>query len=201
MYKTMVNSIGTEQRVKFVVLGDYSVGKTSLVRSFTKTGEIEDVYTPTIGVDFRSSMIYHEMAKATVKGLLWDTAGQERFNSVISSYVKGVSGVLYVFDVCNRKSFDAIRTKWCEFVMRNHSGGIELAILIGNKTDMPMERQVGSDEAMLFAATKGMVYYETHYRSPNNPGLFKEIVNKVRIQPLPEPPKRERIGCSSCVLL
>lgn len=193
------------QRIKFITLGEYGVGKSTLMKAFV--GMVrkspDPHYVPTVGVDFLTTSVRHELTESIVKGIIWDTAGQERFNSLISSYVIGVSGVIYVFDITNRKSFTSIKDKWCEFVMRNQSGGVQVAILIGNKVDLESSRTVSSEEARKFAGEYGMVYYETHAKNPYNVGLFKEIVNKIRIEPpVVLEQDTERIGCiPKCKLL
>lgn len=44
-----------------------------------------------------------------VRMQIWDTAGQDRFRTITSSYYKGAHGIMLVFDVTDRESFDAIR--------------------------------------------------------------------------------------------
>lgn len=39
---------------------------------------------------------------------IWDTAGQERFRTITTSYFRGAQGILLVYDVTDRKSFDSI---------------------------------------------------------------------------------------------
>lgn len=41
---------------------------------------------------------------------MWDTAGQERFKSILTSYYKGLHGVLLVYDITDRRSFSDIQT-------------------------------------------------------------------------------------------
>ena len=51
--------------------------------------------------------------KLTVKFDIWDTAGQERFRTITTSYVRGSEGILLVYDVTDRNSFESI-SSWME---------------------------------------------------------------------------------------
>ena len=44
---------------------------------------------------------------------IWDTAGQERFRTITTSYVRGSEGILLVYDVTDRNSFESI-SSWME---------------------------------------------------------------------------------------
>ncbi|KAI5079228.1 hypothetical protein GOP47_0006899 [Adiantum capillus-veneris] len=70
-----------QREVKVVIVGNGSVGKTSLIRQFCKSQFIED-YKKTIGVDFLEKHIFVKNLQEDVKLMLWDTAGQEEFNSM-----------------------------------------------------------------------------------------------------------------------
>ncbi|KDN35566.1 hypothetical protein RSAG8_11481, partial [Rhizoctonia solani AG-8 WAC10335] len=70
------------KRTKIVLLGDQSVGKTSLITRFMYD-TFDNTYQATIGIDFLSKTMY--LDDRTVRLQLWDTAGQERFRSLIPS--------------------------------------------------------------------------------------------------------------------
>jgi GTPase SAR1 family protein len=69
-------------------------------------------HTPTIGVDFRSKIIEVALAnkndKRRIKLQLWDTAGQERFRTLTDTYFKGASGIVIVYAVDDRRSFEDV---------------------------------------------------------------------------------------------
>lgn len=60
----------------------------------------------------------------------WDTAGQERFKTITAAYYRGADGIILVYDVTNRESFDSIR-KWVREVDRYASQHCKL--LVANK--------------------------------------------------------------------
>ena len=102
---------------KVIVLGNSSVGKTSLLSRYTWDGQnpFNISHTPTIGVDFKSKII--ECEGRTMKLQLWDTAGQERYRTLTDNYYNGVSGIMLVYSVTDRKSFDELS----EWIYQIHS--------------------------------------------------------------------------------
>jgi Ras-related protein Rab-1A len=66
-----------------------------------------DNYNATIGVDFKIHTI--SLDGKTVKVQLWDTAGQERFRTIASSYYRGAHGIIIVYDVTDRSTFENVK--------------------------------------------------------------------------------------------
>ena len=69
-----------EYQFRLILIGDSTVGKSSLLKYFTD-GNFEDAVDPTVGVDFYARLIEVKPG-VRVKLQLWDTAGQERFRYV-----------------------------------------------------------------------------------------------------------------------
>ncbi|CAO3691957.1 unnamed protein product [Rhizopus microsporus] len=119
--------------LKLLLIGNSNVGKSSLLLQFT-----DDTFLPqeevsaTIGVDFKVSMM--EVNGKTYKLTIWDTAGQERFRTLTSSYYRGAQGVILVYDVSNRETFDALSNWWNE-VNTYCSTPDVVKMIVGNKVD------------------------------------------------------------------
>ena len=96
---------------KIVIIGNSSVGKTNLLLRFVDSNYSAS-HTPTIGVDFKSKIIEVPMksSKRKLKLQLWDTAGQERFRNLTETYFKGASGIVIVYSVNDRKSFEDVKS-------------------------------------------------------------------------------------------
>lgn len=60
----------------------------------------------TIGVDFKVKML--KLRGKRVKMTIWDTAGQERFRTLTSSYYRGAQGIILVYDVTRKETFDTL---------------------------------------------------------------------------------------------
>ena len=74
----------------------------------------------------------------------WDTAGQERFWTLTSSYYRGAHGIIIVYDVTNRDSFDNVR-QWMTEIERFATENVN-KLLIGNKCDLEEKREVSFEE-------------------------------------------------------
>nr|XP_033809701.1 ras-related protein Rab-39B-like [Geotrypetes seraphini] len=150
---------------RIVLLGDSTVGKSSLLKRYTE-GTFLDLINQTVGVDFYVQFLEVEPG-IYVKLQFWDTAGQERFRSVTRSYYRNSAGVLLMFDLTNRKSFESILlwyrevTEWVQPVKMTF-------LLVGHKSDLEAQRQVPREEAETFAATLGMSYVETSAKNNSN---------------------------------
>lgn len=89
---------------KIIIIGDYRVGKTSLLCKYT--GREYRAPNSTISVDFRAKILQRNGRR--IKLQIWDIAGQERYRTAVASYYRGALGVVLVYDVTNRESFHNI---------------------------------------------------------------------------------------------
>ncbi|KIO19915.1 hypothetical protein M407DRAFT_246019 [Tulasnella calospora MUT 4182] len=162
---------GPLKRTKIVLLGDQSVGKTSLITRFMYD-TFDNTYQATIGIDFLSKTMYLE--DRTVRLQLWDTAGQERFRSLIPSYIRDSSVAIVVFDITNRASFLST-SKWIDDV-KSERGNEVIIVLVGNKADLSDKRQVTLEEATAKATELNIMFMETSAKAGHNvKSLFKKI--------------------------
>ena len=169
MSSSQINTINDQQYdmlFKVLLVGNSGVGKSSLFLRFVD--EIwEDTFVPTIGVDFKVKTLLINEKK--VKLQIWDTAGQERFRTIISSYYKGAHGILLLFSLNDKESFDTLNN-WLIEIERNANKNV-IKLLIGNKCDLKEERKVNVEQAKEFAETNGMKYIETSAK--NNIKVFE----------------------------
>uniref|UniRef100_A0A8C3JSE7 RAB42, member RAS oncogene family n=1 Tax=Calidris pygmaea TaxID=425635 RepID=A0A8C3JSE7_9CHAR len=159
-------SLGNLGQFRVIVLGDAAVGKSSLLRCFAE-GPAGGVATPcpTVGVEFYSRTVpLSPTGRAKLQ--LWDTAGQERFRSITRSFYRSAAGVLLVFDLTNRASFERVPEWHREVGGDPHPPAF---VLVGHKCDLVAERAVSAEEAGHLATTLGMVaFVETSARSNLN---------------------------------
>ena len=94
-----------------------------------------------------------------VKLQIWDTAGQERFKNITASYYRGGNGVLVVYDITDRDSFDNLNS-WLIEIEKNANKNV-YKLLIGNKSDLEEKRKVTYQEGKDFATSNGMQFIET----------------------------------------
>ena len=173
-----MSSLGKKKKLQIITLGDHMVGKTSILKRFNDGTFTFSTYT-TIGIDFVSKEVKIGSDKVPVK--IWDTAGQDRFHTITHTFYKQCQGVLLVFDVGSKKSFDSVH-KWMNNI-QNHSDKNIIKYLIGNKMDTE-KREVSNEDAMKVAQQYGMSYYETSARLNKNiteaiTSLVKDIYVKL----------------------
>ena len=103
-----------------------------------------DGHIPTTGGEFRIRTI--ELDGKTIKLQIWDTGVQRK---ITSSYYRGAHGIIVVYDVTKRASFDNVKT-WLHEIDRYASENVN-KLLVGNKSDLTSKRQVDTDAAKEFA--------------------------------------------------
>ncbi|KAI9306702.1 P-loop containing nucleoside triphosphate hydrolase protein [Cunninghamella echinulata] len=164
--------------LKLLLIGNSNVGKSSLLLRFT-----DDTFLPqeevsaTIGVDFKVSLM--EVDGRTYKLTIWDTAGQERFRTLTSSYYRGAQGVILVYDVSSRETFDALSTWWNEVNTYCSSPDV-IKMIVGNKVDKESSRVVTYQEGAELARKLQTLFVECSAKT--NFGVeeaFEELVTKI----------------------
>ena len=90
---------------------------------------------------------------------IWDTAGQERFKNIQASYYKGANGILVVYDITNRESFEHLNS-WLIEIEKNGNKNV-YKLLIGNKSDLEEKREIKKEEGEEFASINGLEFFET----------------------------------------
>ena len=142
--------------VKILLVGDSGVGKSSLLARFIS--DSFDEQGPTVGVDFKLKHV--DVDGTRLKLTVWDTAGQERFRTLTSSYYRGAHGVVFVYDVTSRESFENARETWRKEVEMYGTIANSVKIVIGNKIDREDERTVARKEGVAFAKEYGCLFLE-----------------------------------------
>jgi len=141
---------------KLILVGDMGVGKSCLVLRFADDIYAEDTKN-TIGVDFKISTV--EVDGKICKLQIWDTPGQERYHALTSSYYRNAMGIIVVYSVIDRESFNHVKD-WMQEI-DDHAAETAIKLLIANKSDVFSSRKVKVDEGMRLADSLGMHYMET----------------------------------------
>ena len=161
---------------KILIVGDINTGKTAILDQFAN-GHFDGCYISTIGIDFNVKIIALDQ-DTKVKLQVWDTCGQERFRALTRSYYRNAHAVIIVYDITNRSTFEKAKI-WIKEV-DNYVDKSVLTVLVGNKTDLYLTRQVQYYEAHKLAEENFMDYFETSAKYDNNiETLFKFIADKL----------------------
>jgi len=155
------------------------VGKSSILLRFTDDSFATD-QPATIGVDFKVKPI--EVEDKKVKLTIWDTAGQERFRTLTSSYYRGAQGVILVYDVTRKETFENLEQWLKEVDMYTNRDGV-IKLLVGNKIDKA-NREVTRAEGIDFARSRGMLFIECSAKAKTGiQQAFEELVQKILDSP------------------
>ena len=158
---------------RVVVIGDASVGKTSLLnRLIDKT--FKDYQPTTIGANYQ--LYIEEINGTKVELQVWDTAGQERFKSLGPIYFRNSLGTIAVFDQTNRESFENMQ-EWINS-FREVAGTDTIICVAGNKCDLQDDVQVSDLEAKEWATKKHYLYGRTSAKTGEGVAeLFKNLAS------------------------
>ena len=136
-----------------IIIGDSAVGKTCIFKKII-SGTFTEKSISTIGMDRRTlsfTIKNEEGNDVEIDVQLWDTAGQERFRSITTSYYKSSQGLLLMYDITRKETFDNLEN-WI-LSIKDSLGEEEkyLIVLVGNKVDLansnPESREVTTEDA------------------------------------------------------
>ena len=159
-----------EINVKILIIGDTNVGKTSLLLRYIDD-YFPDKHMATIGVEYRVKAIEYRGFK--IKLQLWDTAGQERFHSITKNFFHNADGILFVYDITNKKSFKGVKN-WIK-ESEEIKDDIQ-KIIVGNKCDMVHQRSITNKEVEKYCKENKIDFIETSAKDNIN---LKEVFNKI----------------------
>lgn len=151
---------------KLVVVGDPSVGKTSLIRRYSNK-KFDESYLPTIGADFTIKQIDIEENNNIKQIILtvWDMGGHKGFERIRDLYYPGANIGLIVFDLTERETFEHVEP-WLEDIYA-HCGSDTPVIILANKNDLP-DRVISKEEIEELATNKKLQVFETSAKTGEN---------------------------------
>ena len=188
---------------KILTIGESGVGKTCILRRFVEDKFLKN-HLATIGIDFKTKNIIVDGVQVKLK--IWDTAGQERFRNITNQYYKGADGIILVYDVTERTSFEKIR-EWMNQITQNTTRGEIGLVLLGNKCDAE-PREISENDGIELGKELGIQYFEASAMNSVNIKesfnyLAKEILSKKKIDTkttenntdLNKPIRKKKEGC------
>jgi len=154
---------------KVILLGNSSVGKTSILERFTSQ-KFSQFQKCTINVEFKQKTVIldsHTCADLSI----WDTAGEEKFRSLTKNYYRDAQGILLLYDVNDRKTFLDLN-KWISDIFDVCKRDEICIIFVGNKIDL--ERNVKKEEALELAEKEGFPHFDASAKDGINIELIFE---------------------------
>lgn len=142
-------------KYKIVMIGDTSVGKTSIVNKVLDRED--DNPSPTVGGS--NSNLSRNIRGRIVQLNIWDTAGQDRYKSLVPMYVKDTSLAILVYDITNRETFENL-PNWYDSIQERSPTTMK-TMIVGNKIDKD-DRKVSEEEAIRYQEEiHSIAYFET----------------------------------------
>lgn len=132
---------------KICLLGDFAVGKTSLIRRFVEE-RFDEKYLTTIGVMVSRKKV--KLSASTMHLLIWDLAGGRDFSQ--SGYLTGLAGALLVCDLTRAETLAAYRLYTTQVRQVNPNAHI---ILLANKSDLTSTRSLLDEQLLPVAQEVG----------------------------------------------
>ncbi|KAF3932295.1 hypothetical protein ABW19_dt0205460 [Dactylella cylindrospora] len=161
---------------KLVVVGGGGVGKSCLTIQLIQSHFVDE-YDPTIEDSYRKQcVIDDEVALLDVL----DTAGQEEYSAMREQYMRTGEGFLLVYSITSRTSFEEI-TQFQQQILRVKDKDYFPLIVVGNKCDLEVDRQVSREEGSLLARQFGCRFIETSAKARINVDeAFYDLVREIR---------------------
>jgi len=154
---------------KITVIGDGGVGKTSLIKKYTK-GSFKKEYIKTLGAQF--SKYDEKIENSAVKLFFWDIAGQKEFSFMRPTFYKGSKAAIIVFSLAPNEIDDSFKhiSEWHEDI-KKYCGNIPI-VLFGNKMDLVIDEELNESRIEEIVDKRDFLgYYKTSAKTGN--GVYK----------------------------
>lgn len=154
-------------RKKILLIGDFGVGKTSLIRRYVDNA-FDDNYMTTIGVKISKKLLHIDDIECEL--LIWDIEGATTTKSIPHSYFKGASGAIFVADVTRHETVLGINEHVNTFMMLNQDAKYVIAY---NKADLLTVQQ---KEAL---DVPGNTFFTSAKSDMNVEALFTTVAKEI----------------------
>ena len=166
------------KKLKFILVGESQVGKTSLINQYVNN-EFDGDYLMTIGNDKITKDI--KINEEQLKLEIWDSIGQESLRSANKIFMKNTDIALIVYDITNKKSFENLNEFYEELIKMNERDKMIIGIA-ANKSDLYENTEVNREEGEEYAKKINALYFESTATDHENVvNIFEELI-KVYIE-------------------
>ena len=152
------SDLEAKPRIKMCLTGCCGVGKSVFYHNYFGTmNQFKNVSTSAADISCKKVKIDGK-GESTVS--IWDTAGQEKYSSITNIFYKDCQGVLIIFDITNKESFDQIENHWIPQLKKIVNLDEISVCFVGNKIDLEESRAVDKEQGEILAFKHGFVYRE-----------------------------------------
>ena len=166
-----------EIEIKVCLLGDVSVGKTSIASRYCKN-TFSDLYINTIGGAYQQQSVTLNNG-TKIRLHIWDTSGQDRFRSMTNLYYQDAQVAILTYDVTNEESLESLNY-WLEQLNNKVEVDNMILCLAGNKIDVEASKKViSTSKGKAFAEENNMIFYETSAKTGTG---IKELFQAIAVK-------------------
>ena len=161
--KESSSTLSATYKMKLVMIGDYSVGKTSFIKRFAKEQFSED-YKPTIGAAI--TKLRCGFKQDIFDLIMWDLTGQVAFEHLASKYMEDADLAILMYDITRMETFQSVK-KWYQKMLEVLQGKIP-CLLIGNKIDLENQRKVSFESGLRMSDDIELNFLEASVKEDKN---------------------------------
>ena len=164
-----------EISLKIVLIGDSSVGKTSIIRRYIENSfnscELSNI---TAHPSPKSLIIDDKKIKLDI----WDTVGQEKYRSIGKQFYKDSYIVIFVYDITEKQTFEDLKTFWVND-LKNYGEKYTIKAIVGNKLDLYEIEEVNEEKAREYTNEINSEFFLVSAKNGDNiEKLFTTLVKK-----------------------
>lgn len=161
-------------KIKLMMIGELAVGKSSLTKRFT-----EKIFVPNImgtaGLDMHKKIV--KINDEIINVIIYDSAGHERFRKITEVQYKGSDGLILVYDITDKRSFEWI-IEWIDKLKSENYSSMDI-LLIGNKIDLE-DRKISENDLIELGNRFNVPIIETSALNGQNVDeAFNKIINNI----------------------
>ena len=168
------------KKINLLLLGDHRVGKTSIINSYLNIKFDENVLS-TICVDKYDKQFEFESLiseRRTFKLKIFDVSGQEKYRSISSNSIRISDGIILVYSINDRKSFENIENVWLKIIEDSINIKSKQIILVANKIDLFIEANVTEEEGENLAKKLNIPFFECSAKENCNIKPIFDFISK-----------------------
>ena len=158
------NMLNFVYEFKVILLGPIAVGKTSILSRYI-TNEFSTDHKCTVKNDYKIKIV-NVNNTTQAKLSIWDTCGDEKYRAITRQYYKDTQGVLLVYDITDRNSFESIDMLVED--INNCAPADCVVVLVANKSDLNDKRKVTYQEGKKKADQLGFLFNEVSAKTGDN---------------------------------
>ena len=180
-YNNKDNNIDENKKILNIsLIGNSATGKTSIINTYDNENFEQNIIS-TIGIDSKNISLKLSNGEEVILKI-FDTAGQERYRSICLNILRNNKGVILVYSITDRKSFDDIANYWISAI-NDYIDKDSVIYLVGNKSDLKNEREVNLEEGNKLAQNYNFKFMETSAKNNKNiqelfKGIGEDVYNK-----------------------